>query len=116
MRKAIERGTVWMVGLLVVGGLGTGCSSNCGPGGGNDERGALGQSCSTSSACGGGLTCDTTDPLNGLCTTTCNSSEECIDRYGFGSFCIGAHRCVRECVSDDDCLPGTQCGPNRWCE
>lgn len=93
-----------------------GCNAACGPGGAADERGALGQSCVSGSGCSGGLICDTSDPLFGLCTESCTSSEQCIESFGFGSFCIGANRCVRECVTDDDCLAGTTCDTEfRWC-
>lgn len=82
-----------------------------------DERGDLGRACTSSADCGGGLTCDTSEPLFGLCTRSCSSTDDCQLEYGLGSFCIGANRCVRECVRDTDCLERTACDTEfSWCK
>lgn len=87
------------------------------PAGSEGERGDLGKSCTSSSQCGDGLFCDTSDPLFGLCTETCSRTQDCQLRYGLGSFCIGAERCVRECARETDCLEATNCDTEfRWCQ
>lgn len=85
----------------------------------------FGQACSTSTKCGDQLQCVTLqDGGPSLCTTTCDSSAECRNRYGVAvcivdpvtvgsSFVRGS--CARDC-STASCPAGQTCDKNsRFC-
>lgn len=108
-----------------------GGASNLGVGGGLNSYGGapvsssggvsatnLGLPCDADSDCGSGLKCHT-DYLDyvshGQCTLDCDRSDAC-DAISLGSFCIGAHVCVRPCDSNADCVDKTRCIDAGWCE
>jgi len=79
----------------------------------------VGAPCSGSADCTSPLSChfDSADYIAHMqCAVSCSDSETCAQQFGAGSFCIGAHICVRGCKSDLDCASKTHCNSAGWCE
>ncbi len=78
----------------------------------------VGQPCETSADCEDGLNChlDTTDYIaHKQCTASCFAEEECTDRFGDDTMCIGANICTLTCETDADCPEKSKCSEFGWC-
>jgi hypothetical protein len=78
----------------------------------------VGQPCETSDDCEDGLNCrlDETDYIaHKQCTASCFAEEECTDRFGEDTMCIGANICTLTCDTDADCPEKSVCSEFGWC-
>jgi hypothetical protein len=74
---------------------------------------AFGRDCYEDVPCEEGLACsDVDNRATFQCTTRCDSSEECRDRYG-SALCSEGGYCVRDC--DANCPDDQSCNSNGWC-
>ncbi|HET7545110.1 MAG TPA: hypothetical protein VFK05_34835 [Polyangiaceae bacterium] len=97
---------------------GTGGSGGTG-GGATTTATALGAPCDADADCKPGLTChySASDYIaHRQCAAACNSSDECVAKFGADSMCIGAHICVQRCIPSTTCPAKSRCNDNGWCE
>jgi hypothetical protein len=81
-----------------------------------EARGLAGQ-CTSDRDCQAGLTCaQVPGVMEGQCSSFCNSSETCEERFGSASMCVGADLCARSCATQAECPEGSTCNAFGWCD
>ncbi len=72
-----------------------------------DSGGGFYARCTVSTDCADGFYCD--DHLNGFCTTSCTSDDECESAFGVNAMCAGYDACIMNCDPDTECPADSFC-------
>jgi hypothetical protein len=70
----------------------------------------IGAHCEADEACESGLFCGRGGVAERLCTEICETTGECVARFGDGTVCH-VSTCVPQCENDSNCTFGTSCDP-----
>ena len=79
-----------------------------------DEKKGLAEQCETDEDCASSL-CSSAGLLNNQCTMYCDSTEECVAKFGKNSSCRNSGYCVLECAKDSDCPALASCSNDVFC-
>jgi hypothetical protein len=85
----------------------------CGDDEDKEQPTPFGRECYVDVPCEQGLACADVGRGNFVCTSRCDTSEECRDRYGV-AVCTDDGHCAIDC-SDADCPGEALCVSGEWC-